>query len=931
MVERAEAEQRVARSRCEVARMRVTPRDPFPLIEAMLLTLLPEGARGRSMAGDLREEWLVRRNASVGRAWVLYMCGAANLVMRYGAGSVWQRLRKRGSGSMWEEFRQDLRFGFRALIRRPAFAAIAVLTLGLGIGANTAIFTVVHGVMLRPLPYADPDRLVMIWNRVASGSLQRVPVAAPDFAEYTTETTAFSAFAALFAGTATLVEGEEPEQVSVGNTTANLFRLLGVSPVLGRDFREEDGAPLPPAAFADAQNLPPGVALLSHEYWRTRFGADPAVIGQTVTLNGRGTTLVGVLPADFSILLPADASVPPDLQLWTPLQQDFTQGSRRAVFLRVLARLRADATLEQGQAELAALGARFRELHQPHRVAGVHIEVAPLQDEIVAPLRSTLIALLTAVGLLLLVACANVASLLMAHATTRRRELAVRLAIGAGRRRLVRQLLTESLILGTAAGLVGLGLGAVAVEAILGLAPSALPRASEMAVSPAVIGFTLAVSTFSALLFGTAPALPRSLPAVGEALRVRSADAGTRPGRNRLRSGLVVAQVAISIVLIFSTGLVLRTFVHLADVRPGFESDARLTFRVALPFTQYNTPEAQYVFFSELQRRLSEVPGVETVGALRTLPFQSTPPAIWQSYRIDDEAEDGAAGHEANVQPVLPGAFESLGVRLLEGRLLTEDDIRSGRNVVVIDENLARRWAGESALGRFVRLRLPGAQGVGDQTPMVPLEVVGVIGSVQIEQLGRDARPAMYLPHPLYPGGQMGVVVHARRQDAALIPAIHAAVRATDPALPVVALRPLADYVRDARAPLSFMLTLAMIFGSLALSIAMLGLFGVVSYIVRLRSREIAVRIALGATRRRILGEVMRGGMLLVGAGLGLGLLASVWLTRGVESLLIGVPRHDPLTAAGTAGLVAIVGLIACLLPARRAAAIEPGRALGAE
>ena len=901
--------------------------DPRPprLIERILLRCLPAGVHGQSMAGDLRESYTARIAGGRFRANAWFTWEAVRLICRYAPASIMALMFRRRRVSMWNEFRQDLRYGVRALLRRPGFALVAILTLALGIGANTAIFTVVNGVLLRPLPYENPDDLVMIWNRVASGSMTRVPVSGPDFADYATETTSFSAFAAANGGPATLVEESGAEEVIAGFATANLFRFLGVSPVLGRNFRDEDGAPLP----QDVDPVPPTVALISHEFWQARFGGDPGVIGHAVTLNGRRTIIEGVLPPRFSLLLPADAGVAPDIDIWTPMQFNFAQGSRRSVFLRVLARLRPGVTLEQAKAEMDALGARFRELYQPHRVAGVYIEVAPLSQQLVTAVRPTLLALLTAVALLLLVACANVASLLLAQATTRRQEMAVRLSLGAGRFRLVRQLLTESAVLAGAAAALGLAIGTVAVRLLLRAAPTTLPRTAEIGVNGTVVLFTVLIAGLAALLFGTAPALPRSLPAVGDALRGRGVTGQGKPGKSPLRSALVVTQVALSLALLFGTGLILRTFMHISAIRPGFDAADRASFRIQLPFLDYPTPEAQQTFFTALRDRLRAIPGVSEASAIRTIPFQASPAAIWQSYRIDDEPEDNAAGYEATIQPVLAGALEAMGVRLREGRFLTDDDFREGRRVVVIDEGFARRWGTTSPIGRVVRLRLPGNQGVQDQTPMVPLEVVGVVESMQIEQLGRMPRDAMYLPLPLYPVNQMGFVAHAPGVPLTRVQAeIQQMVRELNSGIPVTLLRPLADYLDDARAPLSFTLTLAMAFGGLALTIATVGLFGVISFLVRMRTREIGVRMALGASRRRILTDVLRTGLLLAATGTAIGLVASFWLSRGLQSMLIGVPHRDPVTAVFTVLLVLSVALLACLMPAGRAARLQPSNVL---
>jgi len=830
---------------------------------------------------------------------------------------------------MLSETRQDLRFALRGLRRQKGFALGVVLTLALAIGANTAIFSVVDAVMLRPLPYRDPASLLLIWNRVEEDPSRRVAVSAPDFADYGTETDVFSELAAMFTLEATLTDGNEPEQVDLVSVSANTLGMLGVEPAMGRGFQEDDAMPIPQSAFSDPRSLPPGVALLGHGYWQRRFGGDPGVIGRVIRVNGRTTTVVGVLPEGFRLTLPHDVRIPSEVDLLMPLQLDIATESRRSVFLTVIGRLAPGRTLAEARAELDALGARFRELHEPHRVTGIHVMTGRLQDEVVAPLRTQLLALLGAVGFLLLIACANLANLQLARSTARETEIAVRQALGARRGRLTRQLLVEGTVLAVLGGGAGLVFGLVGVQLLLHLRPRNLPLAGDVGLEPSVVAFSFLLALPAVLIFGLAP-----LPRAARALGVRTSDGSAGGARGTtLRNGLIVLQVAVSLVLLFGSGLMLRTFINLGNVDPGFAEADRMTFRLALSNADYPRPRDQIAFVSGVREQLAALPGVAAVGVIRTLPFQDQA-ATWQSYRIDADGVGPDRTREANVHPVLPGTIEALGIRMLAGRDLTQADMEGERPVALIDEVLARRWGGDSPVGRRIWLRLPGAsRRITDDTGLTPIEIVGVVNNVRTEQLGTEGRESIFLPLGVYPSRRVAFVVHALAPGGSEVLAgpIRDVVRDLDPQLPVVDLQPLSAYLAEARAPVRFILMLAAVFSALALLVAALGLFSLVAYLVRIRRREIAIRMMLGASGGRIVSRTVAGGVRLTLLGILAGGLLSVWLLPAIQTLLVGVPPTDATTGIAVVLLVLGVATAACWIPAHRAGRMNPADTMRAE
>jgi putative ABC transport system permease protein len=815
----------------------------------------------------------------------------------------------------------DVRYGWRQLRRTPGFTAAAVLTLALGIGANSAIFSVVRAVLLQPLPYADPERLVTVWNRLEKTNFPKAPVAAPDFTDYRSEIRLFEDLAATDNVSEGALTGDfEAEQIRMASVTANFFSLLGVEPLLGRVFAPDDGTPLPansqaPNAIA---NAPPSALVLSHELWTRRFGGDPGVLGRSLRVSGRPFTVVGVLPPGFELLMPPDAGMPTNIHAWTPLRFDLAGFPRDNGWLRVIGRLRPGVTVAQAQAEMDALAARQREQFQYHENVGLEISVLPMHRDVVGRVRPVLLALLGAVGFVLMIACANVANLLLARAAARGREMAVRTALGASGGRLLRQMLTESAVLAVLGAGAGLVVAWGGTRLLVALKPSNLPRLPEIGIDGTVLGFTLAIATLSGLAFGIVPALGALSAAPAESLRARDGGAGSL----RARNALIVAEVALSLILLIGAGLMLRSFAGLARVRPGFDPEGVLTYSVSLPLPSFQTQEARTRFLSQMEDRVATLPGVRAVGSVFPIPLGGR---FWTGpYGGRADAEDTWTKNEANFRIATPGYFSAMGTRVLGGRAFTPADNQANRTVAVVDETLAKRlFPGRSAVGEQVGVDLFGNKHW--------LEIVGVVEPIRHDDLRQDGRETIYFPHHLFPWPPMTVAVRSTGDPTVLLGSVREEVRGLTPDLPLYNVRTLNEAFSLALANTRFTMILIAVFAGVALILAMVGLYGVIAYTVRQRTREIGIRMALGARQGSILRMVVGGGLRLILAGVALGILAAYPLTRTVQSLLFGVTPGDPLTYALLASLLVGVALVACYLPAQRAARLNPMESLRAE
>ena len=821
-------------------------------------------------------------------------------------------------GALW----QDLSYGWRKLMRSPGFTAVAVLTLALGIGANTAIFSVVNAILLRPLPYEDPGRLVLVWNRMENSTFEKAPVAAPDVVDYREQATLFEGFAATNNVNEGALTGEgEPEQIKMALVTSNFFKVLGVEPVIGRNFEVEDETPIPPGAFQDPNiPIPPSAFLMANSFWRRRFGGDPEILGRIIHVNGQPMTVVGVMPENFELLMPTDAGMPTDIQGWTPLRFDLSTAARDNQWLRVIARLKPGVTIEQAQAEMDGIAARQREEFKFHANMGIHIDLRPMHGDVVGHVRPVLLAIFGAVGFVLLIACANVANLLLARATTRSREMAIRSALGAGRPRIIRQVLTEGVLLSILGGAAGLLLARWGISLLMALRPADLPRAESIGLNGTVLAFTLGATVLAAVLFGLAPALVSSGARASEALKERGADSGGR--RLGLRNAIVVSEVALSLVLLIGAGLMLRSFVALQRIEPGFNPQRVLTYKLQLPFLRYGTPIARTQFFQQMEERVRALPGVRAVGGVFPLPLGGR---FWTGpYGLPGTDPESWSANEANFRVITPDYHEALGSKLLSGRFLTRDDIDNTRDVVVIDELMASRvWPGVNAIGEQLGIDLFGQEHW--------VEVVGVVEHMRHESLTEDSRQTIFFPHHIFPWTPLTLAVQAKADPATLLGPIRREVAEMDADLPVYALKTMEEYVGDAMAGTRFAMLLIAIFAAVALALATVGLYGVLSYAVRQRTQEIGIRMAFGAEGGNILRLIVGRGVLLILTGLGLGLIAALGLTRTLSSILFGVAPTDPLTFFGISALLLAVATLACYVPARRATMVNPMDSLRAE
>jgi putative ABC transport system permease protein len=792
---------------------------------------------------------------------------------------------------------QDLRYGARTLWKRPGFTLVAVLTLALGIGANTAIFSVVNAVLLKPLPYRDPARLVQVWEHKAREGGEQDTISPQNFEDWRAQSSSFEAMSAYEYESFVLTGAGEPERVVGIKASSAFVDVLGVRPALGRGFLPGEDAP-------GAGR----VAVLSERLWRRRFGGRADALGQSVTLNGLSHTVVGVMPADFSFPSPR-------LDVWVP-SVDLSR-PRGDHFMFGVARLKDGVSLGQAQGELDVIARRLGEQYpDTNRNGGVLL--VPLQEELVGGARTALLVLLGAVLFMLLIACVNVANLLLARSAARRREFAVRAALGASRTRLVRQLLTESMLLSLAGGGVGFLLAVWGVDLILAAGAGAIPRASEVGVDSRAFFFTLAASALTGLLFGLAPALNFSAPDVNGALKEggRGASAGRRQARSQ--GALVVAEIALALVLLVGGGLLLKSYARLRGVDPGFDAGRVLTARLDLPEVRYGERASQADFARRALERLRALPGVEAAGVVNDLPLSGSR----SSRSFDLDGREQSPTPQADYRKASPDYFRAAGIRLVRGRGFNEADDEAAPPVAVINEACARRYfAGEEPLGR----RLIYSDGHGGQ---LKREVVGVVADVKHESLAAQREPEVYVPFAQHPQGSMFFALRTAADPQALAAPLRKAVLELDGDLPVYSVMTMQQRVDSSVAPQRFNALLVAVFACAALLLAGVGVFGVMSFLVAERTHEIGVRLALGAGRADILRLVAGRGLRLALAGVALGIPVALALTRAMTRLLYEVTASDPLVFAGIALLLTSVALLACLVPARRATKVDPMVAL---
>jgi len=808
--------------------------------------------------------------------------------------------------TMW----QDIRFGFRTLLRSPATSVVALLTLALGIGANTALFSVVNGVLLEPLPYPEPDELVAVMESNPGRGFDQFYAAPPNFDDWRRQNQAFSALAAAAQRPFNLTGGERPESVRGTQVTPEFFRVVEVQPALGRGFLPEDGRPGAPK-----------VVVLSHGLWQRRFGSDPGILDRQIPIDGESYTVVGIMPPGFSL--------PSRQEIWVPLPWVFPPEMRGTHFLLAYGRLKDGVTVEQAQIEMKTIAARL-ERQYPDTNAGWTVLVTPLHDILVEGVRPALLLLLAAVAFVLLIACANVANLLLARLAVREREIAVRTALGAGRTRLVRQMLTESLVLFVVGGALGILLATWATRALVALYGEGLPREQAIGIDGRVLLFTLFLSLGTGFLFGLAPALSATSGGLFGALKEggRSLAGGSR-GR-LARNLLVLGEVAIALVLLVGAGLLLQSFARLRAVDPGFRTEGILTADLALPEQRYADPGRQVAFTRELLDRLRVIPGVQSASTVFPLPLSGYPFVLGfavEGHPVPPSSEQPSA----NVRLITPDFFKTMGIPVLKGRPFTlRDDLKS-LPVLIVNRTMAERlWPGEDPIGK--RITFGSTEG-----PNVPWqEVVGLVADIHHAGLDQDPGSEAYWPRLQAPvNGTMSILLRTDVEPAQLAGAVRKAVRSIDSDLPVERVQSLEAVVSEALAGSRFQTVLLGIFAGVALLLAAVGVYGVISYSVAQRTHEIGIRMALGARRPEVLSLVVRQGMALVLAGVGLGLALAVLLLWGlaerVSTYIYGGGVFDPLILVAVPLVLLAVALVANYLPARRATRVDPLVALRSE
>jgi predicted permease len=812
-----------------------------------------------------------------------------------------------------EDLTQDVRYSLRTLRKSPGFTAVAALTLALGIGANTAIFSVVNAVLLRPYPYKDEDRLVCLWET----RLPEVPGFNPspaNFLDWQKQNTVFEQLEAVNVRDFNLIGGANPERIRGMVITHGLFSMLGVRPQIGRDFFPDEDQP-------GHSN----VAILSHELWQRRFGGDPSILNQSLLLDDQQFTVIGVMPPSRGLRWR-------DTDIWAPIAFTAAQvQNRRGDVLNVLGRLKPEVTLEQARSEMSLIADRLANRY-PDTNAGWNVRVSPLQEDVVSEIRPSLLLLLGAVAFVLLIACANVANLLLARAAVRQKEIAVRTALGASRWRIVRQLFTESLLLSLAGAIIGLTLASWGLKIMMAMADVFWPRVMDLSLDVRILAFTIAITLLTGLSFGMVPALQVSKPNLNEMLK----DAGrgsTEGGRRRLvRNALVVVEVAISLVLLVGAGLLMRSFIGLQKVDPGFDPKNALTVSIALPKRKYPERDRQAAFYSRLIERVSALPGVKAVGAASHVPFSN---AHWDGgfgsgFRIEGQADDqveAGANYYSVYYSVSLNYFRAMGIPLLRGRLFTELDTKGALRVAIISSTMAERYfPNEDPIGKRIQLA-----GMLNSDPKVYREIVGIVGDVKSYGLGRETPPQTYEPYTQETLPSMTLVARTAGDPMGLNEAIRREVLQLDKEQPIFSSETLDSLIAKSTGDQRFSMMLLGVFAAAAIALASVGLYGVMSYAVTQRTHEVGIRMALGAQRRDVVGLILRQGLRLALSGIAIGLIAAWAATRLLINMLYGVSATDLPTFAGVSLLLIGVALLACYIPARRATKVDPMAALRSE
>lgn len=807
---------------------------------------------------------------------------------------------------------QDLRYGFRVMRKSPGFVLIAVLALALGTGANAAIFSLVNALLLRPISYENPDRLTMVWEKSVKRGFGQIPTSLPNFTDLRTDNKSFEDLGAFTDSSFNLTGAAEPEKVTGVRVTASLLSLLGRQPLKGRLFLA--GEDQPQASH---------VLILSHHLWQRSFGSNANLVGQTVALNGESYTVVGIMPPDFKFPPTFSATVAssqftmPRADLWVPLTTDAVPLVREGRSLYMIGQLKPGVTATAAQAELNVIASRLQKEY-PAADADMEVDVIPLREQVTGDIRPALLVLFGAVGCVLLIACANVANLLLAKASGRQKEVAVRIALGATRLRIIQQLLTESMLLSLAGGLLGSIIGILAVRQLIAFTPSSVPMPDHIGIDAPVLLFTLLLSVFTSFIFGLVPALQASKSDLNETLKEggRGNSGGAR--QNRVRSLLVIAEVALALVLLIGAGLMIKSFVRLQNVNPGFNPENLITLELQLPQNKYGEKDRQAAFQQQVVQRLAEIPGVQAAGAVNYLPFSGT--ELNNSVTIEGKPPVANASERprAFFRNISPNYFQAMGIPVRQGRPFADSDNKDAPAVVIINEAAARRFfPNEDPLGKRFK------QGRAEsKNPWVT--VVGIVGGVSHTAIGVASQPEVYLPFQQNPDAAITLVARTKSDPRSLAATVRREVSALDKDLPVSNIKFMDEIVASTISQPRVYALLLGIFAGLALILAAIGIYGVISYSVTQRTHEIGIRMALGAQARDVLALIVKQGMALALVGIFLGLIVSLALTRVLASQLYGVSSTDPVTYTAISLLLMVVALIACYIPALRATKVDP-------
>ncbi len=800
-----------------------------------------------------------------------------------------------------EKLINDLRFGMRSFLKRPGFLVIAVATLALGIGATTAMFTVVNSVLLRPLQFPEPEQIVLLEGINPRQGITQSNVSVPDIADWRQQSQSFDQLAAFIFGGVFLSTGEETERVRAAGVTAEFFPVFHTNAIQGRWFN---------ASEVQQQGAEP-VAVIGYALWQRSFGGAANVVNTKAIINGKATTIIGVMPAGFNY--------PADSELWTALPLNPVTEARDNRFINAVARLKPNVSLAQAQTELDTISLRLDQGYADTN-SGWSVRLTELRERMVGELRTSLLILLGAVAFVLLIACANVANLMLARAAYRQKEIAMRTALGASRARVIRQLLTESVLLSTVSGLIGLGLSVWLLKLLVAISPPNSPRLDEIAIDMRVFLFALGITVLAGLLFGLVPALHTSRPDLNEMLKDSGRQGSPGGSRNRIGSVLIVSEIALSFVLLTGAGLLIKSFVHLRQIDPGFNADNALALRVTLTPGKYAAGEPRAQIYKQIMDQVKAVPGVQSAAAVLSLPLGGDTFNVGRG--VLREGSPPAIENQVNAQHLVitPDYFQAVQVPLKAGRVFNDQDKSQSPKVVIINEKLAHQlWPGEDPIGKSFSVW---------RDEKFSREVVGVVGDTK-QSLDKEAGNQMYVPYAQDPNwGSLSLVVRTAGEPAAMSTAVREAIRSVDKSIPTYNLKTLNDVVATSAAARRLPMTLLSVFAGAAMLLAMLGIYGITSYYVTQRTHEIGVRMALGARTSQILSLVLRQGMVLVFVGVGIGVIGSWFATRLLASLLYQVSATDFVTFTGIAVLLLLVALLACYLPARRATKVDPMVAL---